>query len=177
MDICAHNTCVPTLARICPRANVRTRISLEKNSPPSISHKPIFSPANLLRLIFACSSIPLHYIYRASFFLAFLAMLRLSNLAPSSAHSFDPLRHLRRFDVSLMGSCLFIHLRWSKTLQRYNQSAHIPLFSIPGSILCPVQAFILLQRYFPVRPADPCLSYRSTGRLFILTQSDIRCVL
>jgi hypothetical protein len=59
-------------------------------------------------------------------------------------------------------------------LQRYNQSVHLSLNSIPSSILCPVRAFQLLQLSFPVRPTDPFLSYRMAGRLVILTQGDIR---
>jgi hypothetical protein len=62
-------------------------------------------------------------------------------------------------------------------LQRFHQTAHISLFPIPGSLLCPLQAFLTLQRFFLVRSSDPLLFYRSSGRLIILSQADLRCVL
>jgi integrase len=151
--------------------------SLEKNAPPSSPSKPIFSPSQFLRLLHSTSSLPLHALYHVAFSFAFLAMLRISNLAPSSSSSFDPLCHFRRGDVTLSSSSLSIHLRWSKTLQRYNQSALITLYPIPNSIICPLGAFSQLQRFFPVRPSDPLLSYRFGGRLIIITQSDLRRVL
>jgi hypothetical protein len=133
-------------------------ISLEKTSPPSVSHVPVFTHPQLIRLILTCSSLPLHPLYSAAFSFAFLAMLLISNLAPSSPSSFDPLQHLHRGDVTLHGSGRLIHLCCSKTLQRYNQSVHIPLFPISSSPLCPIQAFLLLQRLFLVHPMDSLLS-------------------
>jgi integrase len=69
---------------------------------------------------------------------------------------------------------LVIFIRWTKSLQRYNQTLHLTLFPIPGSPLCPVQAFLLLQRLFPVPSASPFLSYYSSGRLITLSQGDLR---
>jgi hypothetical protein len=68
--------------------------SLEKNVPPSSPSKPIFSPSQFVRLLHSTSSLLLHALYHVAFSFDFLAMLRISNLAPSS--SFDPLRHFRR---------------------------------------------------------------------------------
>jgi hypothetical protein len=81
--------------------------SLEKNSPPSLPSKPIFSPPQLIALFSRLSSLPLHALYRVAFSFSFLA----------------------------------IWFRWTKTLQRLNQSAHIQLFSIHFSPLCPLRAF------------------------------------
>jgi hypothetical protein len=111
-----------------------------------------------------------------AFSFAFLAMLCISNLAPPSPSSFDPLRHFyRRGDVSCSSSSLTIHIRWSKT--SYSQSALVSLFLIPNSLLCPLQAFLHLKRFFPVCPSAPLLSYQSGGRLIILTQSHLQRVL
>jgi hypothetical protein len=125
--------------------------SLEKNAVPLAPHKPIFSPSQLQLLFRAISLLPLAPPYSMAFSLAFLAMLRISNLAPLNSSSFDPHRHPRPGDLSISSGRLVFFLRWIKTLQRYNQTAHIPLFSIPGSPLCPLQAFTLLQRSFLVR--------------------------
>jgi integrase len=40
--------------------------------------------------------------------------------------------------------------------------------------LCPLAAFTSLQRSYPVHPTDPLLSYRISGQLFLITQSQIR---
>jgi hypothetical protein len=45
-----------------------------------------------------------------------MALLRISNLAPPSSSTFDPLRHLRRGDVTLSHNSVSIYLRWTKTL-------------------------------------------------------------
>jgi integrase len=76
--------------------------------------------------------------------------------------------------VTLHHDYLIIHLRWTKTLQRYRQSARIKLYPVSNSNLCPLSAFRALQRSYPVRPTDPFLSYRSSGQLFLISQSDLR---
>jgi hypothetical protein len=71
-------------------------VSLEKNSPTSPPFKPIFTPSQLLFRLHSTSSLPLHTIYHVAFSFAFLAMLGISNLAPSTSSSFDPLHHFWR---------------------------------------------------------------------------------
>jgi integrase len=78
---------------------------------------------------------------------------------------------MRRGDIVVLKDSIIINL---KTLQRYRQSARVRLFAIPGSPICPVVAFLALQRSFPVLPTDPLLSYRASGKLFLVTQSQIR---
>jgi hypothetical protein len=82
--------------------------SLEKNSPPSLPSKPVFTPSQLIALFSRLSTLPLHALYRVAF--SFLAMLRISNNAPSSSSSFDPLQHLRRgVGVSLFSLTILTH--------------------------------------------------------------------
>jgi hypothetical protein len=76
----------------------------------------------------AASSLPLHKFYNAAFIFAYMALLRISNIAPPSMASFDPMRHLRWGDIVLHSHHLVINLRWTKTLQRYRQQAKIKLF-------------------------------------------------
>jgi integrase len=151
--------------------------SLSKNYTPPLSIKPVFSPHQFLRLVTQCARLPLHIFYTTAFIFAYMGLLRISNVAPPSFATFDPLRHLRRGDITLHPNFLSIHLRWTKTLQRYRQSARVKLYPIPNSPLCPIQAFRALQRSYPVRPTDPFLSYRSSGQLYIISQSDLRRVL
>jgi hypothetical protein len=144
--------------------------SLSKNWRPPISIKPVLSPSQFSQIIHNSRRLPLHQFYILSFLFGYMALLRISNVAPTSRSTFDPLRHLRRGDVTVTTQGLCIHLRWTKTLQRHRQSARIHIFSIPGSSLCPVAAFNSLQRSYPVQPTYPFLS----GQLILSTQSQIR---
>jgi hypothetical protein len=148
--------------------------SINKNYSPPISLKLIFSPHQFLHLIISTSQLPLHIFYKMAFILGFLGLLRISNIASTSRATFDPIRHLRRGDVTVSGESIVIHLRWTKTLQRYRQSARIRLFSIPNSLVCPLKAFLSLHRSHPVLPTDPFLTYRASGQHFLITQAHLR---
>jgi integrase len=151
--------------------------SLSKNWSPPITIKPVLSPHQFIQLLVAASQLPLHIFYQNAFILGFLGLLRISNVAPVSLASFDPLRHLRRCDVTANGNSVIVHLRWTKTLQRYRQSSRVQLLAVPNSPVCPLRAFQALQRSFPVLPTDPFLSYRASGLLFIISQSQLRSAL
>ena len=49
-----------------------------------------------------------------------------------------------RQDVSDNGNHLVVEFRWTKTIQKGERILEIPLFQIPGSSLCPVQAYRLM---------------------------------
>jgi hypothetical protein len=68
-----------------------------------------------------------------------LGLLRISNVVPPSAATFNHLRHLRRCDITISQDKVIIHLRWSKTLQRHRQTARIILVAVPGSPMCPLR--------------------------------------
>jgi hypothetical protein len=74
--------------------------------------------------------------YRAAFVFAFTGLLRISSVAPSSMLSYDPRRNLRRGDITLFHDHDSVFLRWTKTLHKYCQTAHIRLDAIPGSVAC-----------------------------------------
>jgi integrase len=122
--------------------------SLSKNCIPKVISKPILSPSQFLAFINHTLNFPLHLFYKIAFIFGFFALLRISNVAPASRAAFDPIRSLRRGDVYIKNNILYIHLRWTKTLQRYRQAATILLYPIPGSPLCPLQAFMQLQKFF-----------------------------
>jgi hypothetical protein len=113
------------------------------------------------------------------FSFAFLAMLRISNLAPSSPSSFDPLSHLRRGDVTLYSATCSLGCGGLKLCSAFISllASSSFLYAIPSSPLCPIRAFQLLQHFFLVHPTDPLLSYCSSGGLIILSQGDLRRIL
>jgi hypothetical protein len=55
-----------------------------------LSIKPVLSPTQLARLVARCSSLPFHVFYKIAFILAYMALLRISNIAPPSFATFDP---------------------------------------------------------------------------------------
>jgi hypothetical protein len=65
--------------------------------------------------------------------LAYMAFFRISNIAPKSPNEFDILRDIRRGYVTVTQYGIKICISWAKLLQKYNQTATIPLFSIPSS--------------------------------------------
>jgi hypothetical protein len=120
--------------------------SLYKSWRPAVSAKPVFDPSQFSALISQCVRLPLYIFYTNAFLLGVMGLLRISNVTPTSMATFDPFRHLRHCDVSVVQGVLIIHLRWTNTLQRHRQSLRIKLFPISGSHLCPVRAFLSLQR-------------------------------
>jgi hypothetical protein len=151
-------------------------LSLTKNTIPDHIKKPILSPYQFSLLVNQTIRFPLHLFYKISFLFGFFALLRISNVAPISKAAFDPLRHLHKGDVYVKNNILYIYLRWTKTLRPHHQAAIIPLYPVPDSPMCPLQAFLQLQKFFPVAPMDPFLSHRSANSLYIVTHAQIRAI-
>ena len=59
--------------------------------------------------------------------LAFFGCLRLSNLVPSSKSKFDPLKHLKRSDISFHAQYVLVYYKWSKTNQHASKVSWIPI--------------------------------------------------
>ena len=118
----------------------------------------------------------LHYglwgtVLRCAFLIMFFAFLRQSNVAPRSKADYDATRHTRRTDVTLTPSGLVIAIKWTKTLQKRGRPVKIPLPRIPGSSLCPTQAFSTMRRLIPTsQPNTPLLVMNNNkGRLVLVT--------
>jgi hypothetical protein len=114
--------------------------------------KPIFSPSQFKALIIATKVLPLSQFCNLAYIWAFTALLHISNLAPQTRSAFDPRRHIRRGDITITPNGLSIFIRWTNTLQHYNQTAHIQFFAVPNSPLCPLLAFKPIQHLFPSFP-------------------------
>ena len=66
-------------------------------------------------------------VFKVAYLLGFLAFLRLSNLCPHSASTFDLFKHLTKGDVLFHSNGIKILIQWSKTLQLNNQAKLITL--------------------------------------------------
>ena len=157
---------VNTMLRACSRTII--------HGPDS---KQVLTPLTLTQLIVLTNSIPLGPMYKAIFLLAFHGFLRISNLVPLSHRAFDPTRHLTREDVSITNIGISIFIKWSKTFQASRDTRLLPLASIPGSPLCPLQAYLGLTHAYPVPRRAPMFSFMRQGRLIVLSQSQVRSTL
>ena len=85
---------------ICDHPNLKYYLeSLRINRPLSVTHHNIIDIPMLKRIASLASSMNQGVVFKALFLTAFFAFLRLSNLSPHSAVSYDPSRHLTGADV------------------------------------------------------------------------------
>lgn len=98
---------------------------------------------------------PKHVVLWCLLLIAFFMMARKSNLVPDSKFKFDPQKQLTRADIQQHPHMLLITLKWSKTNQFGHRSHQVPLLALPGSPLCPVNAFRHLTRLIPLPHQAP----------------------
>ena len=89
------------------------------------------------RLNLNCSK---HASFWAICLVAFFGLFRKAHLLPESEPAFDPKKMFTRSDFSFSHSCIYITVRWSKTIQMGQRTVVIPLLAVPSSPLCPVSA-------------------------------------
>ena len=68
----------------------------------------------------------------------FFTFFRKSNLIPDDVNSFNCSKQLTRGHVTFHGSVVILTVTWSKMIQYRQRALEVPLFSIPGSPLCPL---------------------------------------
>ena len=132
---------------------------------------PVSIPV-LLQLCQVCTTWGLWgVILKCAILFAFFGFFRQSNLAPKHSSQFHPSRNTTRGDVHLSQSGLSVSLKWTKTLQSSVVPVRIPLPAIPGSPLCPLQAYQLMVSRVPTpSPTAPLLLMPSkTGKLSIVS--------
>ena len=71
------------------------------------------------------------------FLTGFFGFLRLSNLSPHSAATFDPSRHLTGSDVFFIKKYVKLLLKWSKTIQNRDRVEILTLPKLTDPDLCP----------------------------------------
>jgi integrase len=151
--------------------------SLDRNAPVRYKPKPILSIQQIQQLLLAATSQPLCIFFKLAVLLAFLGMLRISNIACVSIKGFDILRHITRSDVTITPRGLAVNIKWSKTMQSYRQAAIVYLPQITGSELCPVTVFQKLVTMYPLPPFAPLLGYPVGPHLHIVSKSKLQAIL
>jgi len=118
------------------------------------------------------------HIYWCLFLFAFFLLARKSNLVPTSSKDIVKSTGLLRSDVSEIGDNLLVTLKWTKTIQLGERVLKTPLLSLPGSVLCPVEAYRNLIKSVKGKP-DDFLFLLSSGRpvTYYLFQRKLRDIL
>lgn len=113
----------------------------------------------------ACDSIgALGAVCKVAFLFGYFGFLRQSNIAPKNAAVFNCKQHTCRGDVLFHPPGLVIIVKWTKTIQRGERTPLIPLPAIPGSPLCPVQAYKDMLTLAPtMSPNAPLLQLPGQG--------------
>ena len=90
----------------------------------------------------------------------FSGFFRQSNMAPPSARAFDPTRHFTRSDVTPADGGLTVKVKWTKTIQRYQDATAVFLPTIRGRHLCPTLTFRnMLVKAPTLFPSQPLFSH------------------
>ena len=109
--------------------------------------------------------------------IAFFCMARKSNLVPQSAKSFDVTKQLCRQDILVGADCMLVTFKWGKTNQFNKRRIHLPLMHIPGSLLCPVRAFLLMVGMVPAKGRDPAFAIMHGNRLIPFSYPQFQAML
>ena len=120
-------------------------------------------------------SMPNHVVFWSLFTMAFFTMARKSNLVVTSLK--PPFKCIRRQDVLWGNDCLIVTFRWSKTNQYGNRVHSVPLVSMRGSPLCPVQAYRNMCSIFQVKPDAPAFCMIKSKGVLPVTYYDLQCFL
>ena len=110
-------------------------------------------------------------VLKAAFTINFFTFARKANLVPPSHQQFDPRKQLSRGSIRVTPVGLLVSMHWSKTNQFQKKVIHIPLAPIPGSILCPVQAYLTMVSRIPAPLESPAFVIPSSQGLQSLTHS------
>lgn len=114
------------------------------------------TPDLLLRIFEVLDmSCQIDQVFWALFLVAFFLMARKSNLVPRSAKDFDPRKQLQRRDILVSRDTIMVALKWSKTNQCGSRLLQVPLMAVPGSVLCPVEAYTNMVSAVPAKGRSP----------------------
>ena len=113
------------------------------------------------RLNLNCSK---HASFWAICLVAFFGLFRKAHLLPESESGFNAKKMFTRSDFLFTESCVYITVRWSKTIQMGQRTVTIPLVAVPHSPLCPVAAIVQAFRMTPgCDPSYQALCWRDSA--------------
>ena len=119
----------------------RTHKAIANSVRPTIPDKTAVSIEHLYMMLDVCSQDASLFALAVAISLAFFGYLRISNIAPDSASSFDATRHSTVQDIVPTHGGLLFRVRWSKTRQHSTPAQYIPIPSLGDSPICPAAAW------------------------------------
>jgi hypothetical protein len=98
-------------------------------------------------------------------------MIRKSNLVPNFAKTFQSQKQLIRENIEFdnKNNVLILHIKWSKTIQYGERKLKIPVTAIPGSLLCPVRAYLNMTDLTPAPTYSPAFVFMKHKKLVPVT--------
>lgn len=109
-------------------------IKINKRTPAV--QKPPVQVHDLRRIIHQLQRMEYAQQLKTAVLLLFTTAFRQSNLAPTTARSFDHTRHLTRADVRLSSALVQVFEKWSKTKQQIVTDRWLSVPRVVGSSLC-----------------------------------------
>ena len=148
--------------------------SVRINRPLAIPKSNVMDIDVLKCLICLCNSIRMESVYKAVFLTGFFGFLRLPNLAPHSAATFDPSRHLTAGDVFFTKRFVRILLKWSKTMQDRDKCQILSLPKLKSPLLCSYRVLWNILKLYKSADCDPLFHIASASGFHVLIDSRIR---
>ena len=145
--------------------------ALKINKPFTPINPTIITDDMLGKILLECEKLQSPVIFKALYSFAFFSFLRMSNLLPHSAVTFDITRQLCRGDVLFSDSGATVLLKWSKTLQNRSEVRTIVIPYLGLSPLCPCTLIKHMLHVIPGTSNDPLFSTFYKGKLVALTDS------
>ena len=106
--------------------------------------------------------------------IAFHGFFRKSNIAVAGRSAADETKMLRRCDITVdpEAYCLWVRVRWTKTIQMHERELWVPIAGSPGSPLDPVALWTALCQRVPAEPSAHAFSSPTKrGQLVPLTHA------
>jgi hypothetical protein len=100
----------------------------------------------------------------ALFLVCFFLLLRKSNVVPVAVKNFDSSKQFTRSDFSFSNNVMLVNGKWAKNNQCGKHSGGLPVLPLPGSILCPVSAYVNMCRLVPAESSSPAFGLYVAGR-------------
>lgn len=118
------------------------------------------SPGLLRRVVRFVKLLPDGHTIAFAYVLMFHTFCRQSNFSSQTAISFDATRQFTRDDIRVRRDGLMVKHKWSKANQMASHQATIMVPAVSGSVLCPKDAYIRMERGSPTRfPTQPLLVF------------------
>ena len=149
---------------------------LQRKNPHCPRQAAPITPAMLIKIhkLLDCHK-PFDAVFWSLFLTAFFTLARNSNLVQTG--SCKQAKQVTRGDISIQADMVIVTFRWTKTIQYGQRKLQVPMVAIPGSVLCPVQAYTQMLSLVPGSEMVPAFSLPSNSRLKPVTYSQFMQVL